>query len=488
MAKKLRRYKMKNLPKVPRQQVQLINALLWKLPQTAFEAGFRDRLRELLEPLLHSDVEVWFDGVRSLEQGTMATLLGEPCCAAVIGLPPRAEKALLEVDLAVAQLSIDKILGGNAEDTDVQRPLSEIEDGVFSFVLLKVLGLFAADAADEGAAQLKLEGMYGTWADLKERFPVDDPYLVLSFKVFFGSRVGYARLFLPEALVTEAFQPTSPPEGLPLERSIARTVARASLVRTLSAPLTVEVGRISFSMADLEALEVEDIILVEETEVRMEGGTEESAPVVTGRVTCRVGAGNHGTLQAVVGVADSGRYQIEIEGISPAGEPPIRAHLFRQAPSAEGEDDMTNEHARRTSAKAVTADDAGLMARLREDAARRARGGAPVLGPPGGAHRNAAEPGAEHSDDPDDEGGDAPSAEAMGLLDDVSVAMAVELGRVTVSAVDVLGLRPGQVIELSRAPGEPVDLVVDGKRVGKGELVEIDGELGVRILSLAKAG
>jgi len=36
------------------------------------------------------------------------------------------------------------------------------------------------------------------------------------------------------------------------------------------------------------------------------------------------------------------------------------------------------------------------------------------------------------------------------------------------------------------AGGEPVDLVVDGKRIGKGELVEIDGELGVRILSLAR--
>ena len=49
-----------------------------------------------------------------------------------------------------------------------------------------------------------------------------------------------------------------------------------------------------------------------------------------------------------------------------------------------------------------------------------------------------------------------------------------------------MGLRPGQVIELSRSPGEPVDLVVAGKRIGKGELVEIDGELGVRILSLAR--
>jgi flagellar motor switch protein FliM len=94
---------------------------------------------------------------------------------------------------------------------------------------------------------------------------------------------------------------------------------------------------------------------------------------------------------------------------------------------------------------------------------------------------------AEHSDGyEEDDGADAPSPEAAGLLDDVTVAMVVELGRVMVSAADVMGLRAGQVIELSRAPGEPVDLVVDGKRIGKGELVEIDGELGVRILSLSR--
>jgi flagellar motor switch protein FliM len=94
---------------------------------------------------------------------------------------------------------------------------------------------------------------------------------------------------------------------------------------------------------------------------------------------------------------------------------------------------------------------------------------------------------AEHSDGyEEDDGADAPSPEAAGLLDDVTVAMVVELGRVMVSAADVMGLRAGQVIELSRSPGEPVDLVVDGKRIGKGELVEIDGELGVRILSLSR--
>ena len=76
--------------------------------------------------------------------------------------------------------------------------------------------------------------------------------------------------------------------------------------------------------------------------------------------------------------------------------------------------------------------------------------------------------------------------EAAAMLADVSVPMVVEMGRVKVSASDIVGLRPGQVIELSRSPGDAVDLVVDGRRIGRGELVDIEGELGVRILDLAR--
>lgn len=495
MAKKLRRFKWTRLPAMPRAHVRLVNSLLARLPQTVFEAGFTDRLSELLEPVLHAPFEAQLDGVRVLAAGEMAKVLGEPCCAAVVGLPPRAEKALLEVDLTLAQLAIDKLLGGAAEAADVQRPLSEIEDGVFSFILLKVLGLFQSEAADDGASALKLEGLYGSLNDLKERFIVDDSYVVVSVKLRFAGKKGYARLFLPEALISDVYAPGPPTEGPALERAVQRTLQRIDLVRAFKAALVVEVGRISFSMGDLEALEVEDIILIEETELRLESTGEEEAGVVSGRAACRIGDGHCNSLQGVVSLGEGGRYQIEIEGIAPVGEPPARSYLFRpEAASSEGDDEMASENAKRTSMPGVTMDDERFATRLRAAAAERARrGNARSLGDAAAdAGERDVDRDSEHSDDPDEDdvegtgeiGGG--SAEGVGLLGDVTVAMVVELGRVTVSAADVVNLRAGQVIELARAPGEPVDLVVDGKRIGKGELVEIDGELGVRILSLAR--
>lgn len=62
----------------------------------------------------------------------------------------------------------------------------------------------------------------------------------------------------------------------------------------------------------------------------------------------------------------------------------------------------------------------------------------------------------------------------------------VELGRIKTSAGDIIGLRPGQILELRRAPNDPVDITVNGKLVGKGELVEVEGELGVRLVSLVR--
>ncbi len=500
MAKKLRKFKLAgSLPRISRQQIQVTNALLCHLPQTAFESGFKEKLKAALEPLLHADVDVWFDGVRALAENELRQVLGEPTCAAIVGLPPRTEKALLEVDLAIAQLAIDKLLGGNAEDADAQRPLSEIEDGVFSYVLLKVLQLLQEDGGNERQVQLKLEGVHGSLASLSDRFPVDGRYVCLSFKLFFDVKVGFARLYLPESFVHETFPDAPPADGPAQQRWLQRLKDRMDLVSLLKAPLVVEVGRIGLQMADVEALDVEDIILVEETEVRIEGftqggrdddGAEASPGRLAGRVQSRIGDGHRGIITGNVVVGEAtGRYEVQIEAISPTGEPRPRAHLFRGGEGG-GDENMAAENSRALSAPDVV-DAAVLADRLRRASAARLAS-APVVGEM--AHdvvdviekaEKAGKAGVEGEHSDNEEGGDV-APEAAGLLEDITVAMVVELGRVMVSAADVVQLRPGQVIELARAPGEPVDLVVDGKRIGKGELVEIDGELGVRILSLAR--
>lgn len=67
------------------------------------------------------------------------------------------------------------------------------------------------------------------------------------------------------------------------------------------------------------------------------------------------------------------------------------------------------------------------------------------------------------------------------LLHDVELGVTAELGRTRLLLREVLELVPGSVIELDRAAGSPVDVLVNGTLVARGEVVVIDEEFGIRI-------
>ncbi|MBN2433683.1 MAG: flagellar motor switch protein FliN [Spirochaetes bacterium] len=72
----------------------------------------------------------------------------------------------------------------------------------------------------------------------------------------------------------------------------------------------------------------------------------------------------------------------------------------------------------------------------------------------------------------------------IGLLMDVQLTLTVELGRTKYLVKDVLGLGEGSIIELDKLAGEPVDLLVNGKLIAKGEVVVIDENFGVRVTDI----
>lgn len=64
---------------------------------------------------------------------------------------------------------------------------------------------------------------------------------------------------------------------------------------------------------------------------------------------------------------------------------------------------------------------------------------------------------------------------------DVPVELTVEIGRTMMTIAETLTIGPGSIISLGRATGEPVDLLVNGKRIARGEVVAIDEEYGLRV-------
>lgn len=77
-----------------------------------------------------------------------------------------------------------------------------------------------------------------------------------------------------------------------------------------------------------------------------------------------------------------------------------------------------------------------------------------------------------------------PSQENIGLIMDVPLEVTVELGRTKKSIAEILDFAPGTIIELNKIAGEPIDVLVNGKFVAKGEVVVIEESFGIRVTEI----
>jgi flagellar motor switch protein FliN/FliY len=76
--------------------------------------------------------------------------------------------------------------------------------------------------------------------------------------------------------------------------------------------------------------------------------------------------------------------------------------------------------------------------------------------------------------------------ENIDLIMDVPLEVTVELGRTSKSIKEILEFSPGTIIELSKLAGEPIDVLVNGKFVAKGEVVVIEESFGIRVTEIVK--
>lgn len=79
------------------------------------------------------------------------------------------------------------------------------------------------------------------------------------------------------------------------------------------------------------------------------------------------------------------------------------------------------------------------------------------------------------------------AASPIDMIADIPVRVTVELGKTRKSVSEVLALTTGSVIELDKMAGEPVDILVNGKPIARGEVVVIDENFGVRITDIIGA-
>jgi type III secretion system YscQ/HrcQ family protein len=480
--KRIRPFKLNELEHIPRGEANLYRALLRTMPDVLFDPSFRRQVIKQIQRYAQMDIDLWFHTARVIETNRIRSLIPGVACIVVVGLAPRAEKILVEVDLQFVYRIVGKLLGAKGA-IDIHRPLTEIEQGVFLFVALKVLALFQSGWAHPEQVALRIEDIRGDVKSTADIIKHEKRWLCFSWKLTFDLDVGGVRVLVPESLAT-AIVLTPPPRGSDLEKREHRLIRkRFPIVSGTMAEGWIEVGRIELSRSDLEGVDPGDIILLDEAKVAFAEGA------VQGPAEMRIGTGRHGFLKGEIREQD-GQQVFEVQEIVieeiPDAHDPVEGHGAEENPEqvvAEYEDGEQDDG--KASSSAVRDDDAfdedygiddeddGDDEEYAEDEEQEGYG----------------EDGEEAQEEEQEEEPPADDnlEQAAPLLGDIPMILVVELGRVQLSADEVIRLRPGQLIELGRSPVDPVDLVVNGKLVAKGELVEIEGSLGVKLLNLVKA-
>jgi flagellar motor switch protein FliN/FliY len=75
----------------------------------------------------------------------------------------------------------------------------------------------------------------------------------------------------------------------------------------------------------------------------------------------------------------------------------------------------------------------------------------------------------------------------MELLLDLTLPVSIELGRTHLMISEILNLKRGSIVEFEKLASEPVDILINGKKMAEGEVVVIEKHFGIRITNLAEA-
>jgi flagellar motor switch protein FliN/FliY len=72
----------------------------------------------------------------------------------------------------------------------------------------------------------------------------------------------------------------------------------------------------------------------------------------------------------------------------------------------------------------------------------------------------------------------------LDLILDLPVTVSIELGRTRLQVEDILRLGQGSVVELKKLAGEPLEILVQGRPIGKGEVVVVNDKYGIRLTDI----
>ena len=486
----IERYCFEDIPELSRAETGAANALARLLPGTEAASLLRAALQTVLEPLQESQRDddgepttqpglgvaralggsaagsvpsaSWDQGLLRIHRAAVATStpdVFETGVRAVLVAQAGSDgtEIFVETPLENARTLISRVVGVPVERLGASDLLTPVEEGILTFFAERIaVGLaehvpwfdallpirLPRVACETGRTQWGREGPH-RW------FVVKGSVRLTGTSLPFRMRLPWA------ALESVSTRYAATEDGAAWARRRMDQAFRTAETET-RVELTGRIGTVPLTPSDMGRLEANDIVLVDADGTNLENDT------LQGQI--RLGFAGHGVSSSSVLaeiVEDAEQLQIRVLEMV-AGEVPANEEADAMADGAA------------TASEGVPMDnDRTQKIDLSELNAAGAEGG----GEGGGADEEAAESSGDATEEAFEGAGRA-------LVEETPITLRVEVGRVRMTLRELAQLNSGSILELHKDTAAPVSLVVEDRVMGQGELVRVDGELGVRILRL----
>lgn len=304
-----RPFPFEKLPKVSRQETNLLESLQALLPRVGFDKELGKAVRLFVRRELGVPFSFKGERLKVVHVAEKVHAFSRQGVFVVFGLPPLESRGVLEIDPMIAHMAIDRMLGGPGHPPAMLKELTDIEEAVLSYLFLKIFALVFERCGGSPKVHYRMEKLCTTPDAVLEFYRGTDKGLYSSFQLSFGDRAGYARLILPLPLAEKSFL-----EGTAESASGGEAVdlleagVRLRKLGFLQTSLWTELGRTTLQVRDINALEPGDVVVLENTQAHVQNGR------LTGALPIRVGNGERGSLRGTI-LPDDRRLKVRLDAV-----------------------------------------------------------------------------------------------------------------------------------------------------------------------------
>ena len=281
-----------NLKTVSEKGVAAVNALYSFLPSTAVRDTLSLEMRKVFMQHLGNDSIFVVEAVDVIPCRQWLAALPDPSIVISIGLTPLSSKILIHVDHVIAHHMIDRLLAGDGDVSPEKRVITDAESGVLQYLCMQLLMQLHTVCGRDERVHFRFEQILQRTENIVKLVPARDDGVVMTIKLGFGDHLGFVRVLFPDPFISKAMlEPLSVAQG---SAEQAHLLSRLQVFGDIKASVWAEAGVVTVHPEELQQLEVGDVILLDESDIRLKGGKPE------GKVKLRVGTGQHGGVRAQI--------------------------------------------------------------------------------------------------------------------------------------------------------------------------------------------